>query len=80
MQSTSPRWYRASAGSRSALTARLEPTTRPALRRRPASPITSGRQISCTSATANDFMMISGPTPAASPMVIPTIGRAMAFS
>src|SRR5216684_8017453 len=49
----------------------------PALRRRAASPMTSGRQIWCTSSAASAFMMISGPMPAASPMVIPTMGRDM---
>ena len=77
MQSTWPIRYGASAGSPTVCTRSFEPTMPPALRSLLASPITSGRLISYTSGTARAFMMISGPMPAASPMVMAMIGRAM---
>ena len=51
------------------------PTSSPARRSRSPSPITSGLHIARTSADASAFMMISGPMPAASPIVIAIVGR-----
>src|SRR5919204_117665 len=55
----------------------LAPTICAALRSRRASPITTGRHHSYTAPTPSALTMISGPIPAASPMVIPTIGVAI---
>ncbi len=75
--STVPGAKVASATESTAWTVRFEPTMRPAARSRSASPTTKGRHIAVTSGRARAFMMISGPMPEASPMVIATAGRFM---
>jgi hypothetical protein len=44
-----------------------------------ASPITTARAFDLTSSFISAITVTSGPTPAASPMVIPRIGRSSAF-
>ncbi len=61
-------------------TCRRLATRWPASRRRSASPITSGLQKACTPGTASAFMMISGPMPAASPMVMAMVGSLIPFA
>ena len=64
-----------SSGDAITFTASALPVNRPAATRRCRSPITRGRKVSCSSRCARPFMTISGPTPAASPMVMPMTGR-----
>src|SRR3546814_16136485 len=57
------------------LTCSDTPAIAPASRKRSLSPTTTGRQHSYISFVDRLFIMISGPTPAASPMVMAIIGR-----
>jgi hypothetical protein len=79
-QSTTPGRKAASRGPATVRTSRSTPVISRARPSRRASPTTSGRAQVYTSGSARALTMISGPTPAASPMVMATIGRRIGAS
>jgi len=75
MQSITPAGGGTSGGAPRLRIVTSSPQTFAACSSRPASPMTTARQCPATSARESALTMISGPTPAASPIVTAMTGR-----